>query len=102
MDFRRNHHAAAMMSAVTNRLVSAKTAMTGEVTLRGRVLPIGGLKEKLLAARMAHIEKVLVPAKNRPDVEELSREITKGMEIVFVTSMEEVLREALLGTAEKK
>lgn len=94
--------AAAMMSAVTNRLVSAKTAMTGEVTLRGRVLPIGGLKEKLLAARMAHIEKVLVPAKNRPDVEELSREITKGMEIVFVTSMEEVLREALLGTAEKK
>ena len=94
--------AAAMMSAVTNRLVSAKTAMTGEVTLRGRVLPIGGLKEKLLAARMAHIEKVLVPAKNRPDVEELSREITKGMESVFVTSMEEVLREALLGTAEKK
>lgn len=94
--------AAAMMSAVTNRLVSAKTAMTGEVTLRGRVLPIGGLKEKFLAARMAHIEKVLVPAKNRPDVEELSREITKGMEIVFVTSMEEVLREALLGTAEKK
>ena len=94
--------AAAMMSAVTNRLVSAKTAMTGEVTLRGRVLPIGGLKEKLLAARMAHIEKVLVPAKNRSDVEELSREITKGMEIVFVTSMEEVLREALLGTAEKK
>ena len=94
--------AAAMMSAVTNRLVSAKTAMTGEVTLRGRVLPIGGLKEKLWAARMAHIEKVLVPAKNRPDVEELSREITKGMEIVFVTSMEEVLREALLGTAEKK
>lgn len=94
--------AAAMMSAVTNRLVSAKMAMTGEVTLRGRVLPIGGLKEKLLAARMAHIEKVLVPAKNRPDVEELSREITKGMEIVFVTSMEEVLREALLGTAEKK
>lgn len=94
--------AAAMMSAVTNRLVSAKTAMTGEVTLRGRVLPIGGLKEKLLAARMAHIEKVLVPAKNRSDVEELSREITKGMEIVFVASMEEVLREALLGTAEKK
>lgn len=94
--------ATAMMSAVTNRLASAKTAMTGEITLRGRVLPIGGLKEKLLAARMAHMEKVLVPAKNRPDVEELSREITKGMEIVFVKSMEEVLEEALLGTAEKK
>ena len=86
--------ATAMMSAVTNRLVSAKTAMTGEVTLRGRVLPIGGLKEKLLAARMAHMEKVLVPAKNRPDVEELSKEITKGMEIVFVKSMDEVLKEA--------
>ena len=55
-------------------------AMTGEVTLRGRVLPIGGLKEKLLAARMAQVEKVLVPAKNQPDVEELSKEITKGME----------------------
>ena len=94
--------AAAMMSAVTNRLVSAKTAMTGEVTLRGRVLPIGGLKEKLLAARMAHIEKVLVPAKNRSDVGELSREITKGMENVFAACKEEGLREALLGTAEKK
>ena len=94
--------ATAMMSAVTNRLVSAKTAMTGEVTLRGRVLPIGGLKEKLLAARMAHMEKVLVPAKNRPDVEELSKEITKGMEIVFVTSMEEVLEQALIKTADKK
>ena len=67
-----------------------------------RSFQIVGLKEKLLAARMAHIEKVLVPAKNRPDVEELSREITKGMEIVFVTSMEEVLKEVLLGTAEKK
>lgn len=94
--------AAAMMSAVTNRPASAKTAMTGEVTLRGRVLPIGGLKEKLLAARMAHMEKVLVPAKNRPDVEELSKEITKGMEIVFVTSMEEVLEEVLLKIADKK
>lgn len=94
--------AAAMMSAVTNRLVLAKTAMTGEVTLRGRVLPIGGLKEKLLAARMAHIEKVLVPAKNRPDVEELSKEITKGMKIVFVTSMEEVLEEVLIKNPEKK
>lgn len=94
--------AAAMMSAVTNRPASAKTAMTGEVTLRGRVLPIGGLKEKLLAARMAHMEKVLVPAKNRPDVEELSKEITKGMEIVFVSSMEEVLEAVLLKAADKK
>lgn len=88
--------ATAMLSAVTGHLVSAKVAMTGEITLRGRVLPIGGLKEKLLAARMAHIEKVLVPVKNRPDVEELSKEITKGMEIVFVKEMKEVIREAFV------
>ena len=88
--------AAAMLSAVTERLVSAKTAMTGEITLRGHVLMIGGLKEKLLAARMAHIEKVLVPERNRPDAEELSKEITKGMEIVYVKEMEEVIREAFV------
>ena len=88
--------AAAMLSAVTERLVSAKTAMTGEITLRGHVLMIGGLKEKLLAARMAHIEKVLVPERTRPDVEELSKEITKGMEIVYVKEMEEVIREAFV------
>lgn len=88
--------ATAMLSAVTERLVSAKTAMTGEITLRGHVLMIGGLKEKLLAAKMAHIEKVLVPDKNRPDVEELSKEITKGMDIVYVKEMEEVIREAFV------
>lgn len=88
--------ASAMLSAVTERPVSAKTAMTGEITLRGRVLPIGGLKEKLLAARMAHVERVLVPAKNRPDVEELSKEITKGLEILFVKDMDEVLKEVLI------
>ena len=70
--------------------------MTGEITLRGRVLPIGGLKEKILAAKMAHIQKVLVPEKNRPDMAELSKEITKGLEIVYVKSMEDVLREALV------
>lgn len=88
--------ATAMLSAVTGRLVSAKVAMTGEITLRGHVLMIGGLKEKLLAAKMAHIEKVLVPAKNQPDVEELSKEITKGMEIVYVSEMAEVIREAFV------
>lgn len=88
--------ATAMLSAVTGRLVSAKTAMTGEITLRGHVLMIGGLKEKLLAAKMAHIAKVLVPAKNRPDVEELSKEITKGLEIVYVSEMAEVIREAFV------
>lgn len=88
--------ATAMLSAVTGYPVSAKAAMTGEITLRGRVLPIGGLKEKLLAARMAHIERVVVPEKNRPDVEELSREITKGMEIVYAADMQKVLREVLI------
>ena len=87
--------ATAMLSAVTGRPIAARVAMTGEITLRGHVLMIGGLKEKLLAARMAHIRKVLVPEKNRPDVEELQKEITKGMEIVYVKEMDEVLREAL-------
>ncbi|MDO5416135.1 MAG: endopeptidase La [Lachnospiraceae bacterium] len=86
--------ATAMLSAVTGRKVYAKVAMTGEITLRGRVLPIGGLKEKILAAKMAHIQKVLVPDKNRADISELSREITKGLEIVYVKSMEDVLAEA--------
>ncbi len=86
--------ATAMLSAVTGKKVRANVAMTGEVTLRGRVLPIGGLKEKTLAARMAHIKKVLVPEKNRADMAEISKEITKGMEIVFVKTMEDVVREA--------
>lgn len=91
--------ASAMLSAVTGRRVSAKAAMTGEITLRGRVLPIGGLKEKLLAAKMAHMKKVLVPAKNRPDVEILSKEITKGMEIIFVKHMDEVIEQIFIEEA---
>ena len=87
--------ATAMLSAVTGRAVRCKVAMTGEITLRGRVLPIGGLKEKILAAKMAHMEKVLVPDKNRPDMAELSKEITRGLEIVYVSQMEDVLKEAL-------
>ena len=86
--------ATAMLSAVINRKVRAEVAMTGEITLRGRVLPIGGLKEKILAAKMAHMKKVLVPDKNRPDIAELSREITKGLTIVYVKTMEDVLKEA--------
>ena len=88
--------ATAMLSALTGRAVRHDVAMTGEVTLRGHVLMIGGLKEKLLAARMAQVEKVLVPAKNQPDVEELSKEITKGMEIVYIKEMNEVIREAFV------
>lgn len=88
--------ATAMLSAITEKKVAAKVAMTGEITLRGRVLPIGGLKEKILAAKMAHIEVVLVPDQNRSDIAELSKEITKGLRIVFVKTMEEVLQEALV------
>jgi ATP-dependent Lon protease len=88
--------ATAMLSAVTNRKVNARVAMTGEITLRGRVLPIGGLKEKILAARMAHVEKVLVPDRNRPDIAELSEEIIGGLEIIYVKDMSEVLKEAFI------
>ena len=88
--------ATAMLSAVTGRKVDAKLAMTGEITLRGRALPIGGLKEKILAARMAHMKRVLVPDKNRPDIAELSKEITKGLTIIFVKDMADVLKEALV------
>ena len=88
--------ATAMLSAVTGKKVCASVAMTGEITLRGRVLPIGGLKEKTLAARMAHMKKGLVPDKNRPEMAEISKEITKGMEIVFVKTMDDVVREAFV------
>lgn len=87
--------ATAMISAIAGRKVHADLAMTGEVTLRGRVLPIGGLKEKLLAAKNAGIKTVLIPKKNKVDVDELSSEITKGMEIVPVEHMDEVLEHAL-------
>lgn len=88
--------ATAMISAFTKKKVDCKLAMTGEITLRGKVLPIGGLKEKLLAAKTAGIKKVLVPAENRKDVEEISAEITEGLELVYVETMEEVLEHALV------
>ena len=88
--------ATAILSAITARKVRADLAMTGEITLRGRVLPIGGLKEKLLATKNAGIKTVLVPKENQVDVEELSSEITKGLEIIPVESMDEVLKEALV------
>lgn len=88
--------ATAMLSAITGRKVRADVAMTGEITLRGRVLPIGGLKEKLLAAKSAGIKTVLIPQENKRDVEELSAEITKGMEILPVSRMEEVLEAAFV------
>ena len=92
--------ATAILSAVAERKVKADLAMTGEITLRGRVLPIGGLKEKLLAAKMANIHNVLVPEKNRPDISELSAEITKGLDITYVKGMDEVIRNAFVASAE--
>lgn len=87
--------ATAILSAVTQIPVRADVAMTGEITLRGRVLAIGGLKEKLLAAKMAGIKTVLVPAENKADVSEIQSEITDGLEIVYVSAMPEVLKAAL-------
>ena len=84
--------ATALLSALTERKVRADVAMTGEITLRGRVLPIGGLKEKLLAAGMAGIKRVLVPKENKKDVDEISEEIKAGLEILYVEKMEEVIK----------
>ncbi len=86
----------AIYSAVTGRKVRAKTAMTGEITLRGRVLPIGGLKEKLLAARLAGMDTVMVPEENRVDVEELEEEITEGLDIIFVHKLDDILKHVLV------
>lgn len=88
--------ATALLSAVTHTPVRADLAMTGEVTLRGRVLPIGGLKEKILAAKMAEVKTVLVPKENEKDIEEISEEIKEGLEILYVETMEEVARSALI------
>ena len=84
----------AMLSAITGKPVKHTLAMTGEVTLRGRVLPVGGLKEKILAAKNIGITTVILPAKNRPNVEEIESEITEGLEIVYVEKMDEVLEKA--------
>ncbi|WP_455719016.1 endopeptidase La [Anaerosporobacter sp.] len=88
--------ATAMLSAITGTKVRADIAMTGEITLRGRVLPIGGLKEKILAAKAAKVKLVLVPKKNMSDIEELEKEIVSGIDIKFVDTMEEVLSYALV------
>ena len=87
--------ATAMISAITERPVRADIAMTGEITLRGRVLPIGGLKEKILAAKMAGIKLVIVPVENKRDIEELEAEITEDIKIVFASTMEDVLKWSL-------
>ena len=89
--------ATAMLSAITKKPVRADVAMTGEITLRGRVLPIGGLKEKLLAAKTAGIRTVCVPVQNEADIAEISEEIREGLQICYVKKMEEVLKIAMNG-----
>ncbi len=93
--------ATAVLSAITEIPVFANLAMTGEITLRGRVLPIGGIKEKILAAKMAGITKVIVPKENERDVVRLEAEITEGMEVVYAETMEEILRHAFVRAIEK-
>lgn len=88
--------ATAMLSAIVKKPVRADLAMTGEITLRGRVLAIGGLKEKLLAAKYAKIKEVLVPEENKPDIQEMDKEITDGLTITFVSTMKDVLGRALI------
>jgi ATP-dependent Lon protease len=88
--------ACALASALTEVPVSNTVAMTGEITIRGRVLPIGGLKEKLLAAKSAGVTKVLIPAGNSPDLSEIGEVVKEGLQIELVSSMDEVLGHALL------
>ena len=88
--------ATAIFSTVTGRKVRSDIAMTGEITLRGRSLPIGGLKEKILAAKMAGVKEVLVPLENKKDIEEISDEIKEGLVITFVSNMKEILTRVLV------
>jgi ATP-dependent Lon protease len=90
--------ATALASAFTNRPVRRDVAMTGEVTLRGRVLPIGGLKEKILAARRAGIKTVILPKRNEKDLEEVPKHVRRGMEFIFAETMDDVLPAALRRT----
>ncbi|MBI3622380.1 MAG: endopeptidase La [Nitrospirae bacterium] len=91
--------ATALASALTNAPISKEVAMTGEITLRGRVLPIGGLKEKLLAAKRAGLKTVILPARNRKDIDEVPKHVRKGLHLVYAETMDDVLRVALKRSA---
>ncbi len=87
--------ALAMLSALTNAKIRNDVAMTGEITLRGRVLPIGGLKEKILAGKKAGIVKIILPKQNERDLKEIESEIKQGLEFVLAETMEDVIQNAL-------
>src|SRR5207247_10669568 len=93
--------ATAVVSVLTDRPVRRDVAMTGEITLRGKVLPIGGLKEKLLAAHRAGIKTFILPEKNRKDLHEVPDEVKQSMELVLVRHVDEVLEKALLPAAHR-
>jgi ATP-dependent Lon protease len=94
--------ATSIVSALTGRAVRADTAMTGEISLRGRVLQIGGVKDKLLAAHRAGVARVLIPEENRPDLDELPQWLKETLEILPVSHMDQVLLHALVEASEKK
>jgi ATP-dependent Lon protease len=91
--------ATALISAFTGRKVLSKVGMTGEITLRGRVLPVGGIKEKVLAARRAGVDKVLVPTRNKKDLVEISKKVLRDLKIVYVDQMDDVIAQALSATS---
>lgn len=93
--------ATAIISALTKRAALSHVAMTGEITLRGRVLPVGGIKEKILAAHRAGIKKVLLPAENKRDLEEIPANVKRDLQFVLVEHMDQVLEEALVGLADE-
>jgi ATP-dependent Lon protease len=94
--------AVALISALTGRKVYNNIAMTGEITLRGRVLPVGGVKEKVLAAHRAGIKKVLIPTHNQKDIAELRRKVLRDLQLIYVESMDEVLKHTLAEPPVKK
>jgi ATP-dependent Lon protease len=94
--------ATALASVFTGRPVNKNIAMTGEVTLRGRVLPIGGLKEKTLAAKRMGIKKVILPKRNKKDLDDIPKYIKKDMVFIFADTMEQVLKVALIAKKEQK
>ena len=88
--------ATALISALTGRSVRHDVGMTGEITLRGRVLPVGGLKEKMLTAYRASLKTVIIPKRNKKDLAEIPRRVKRGIDIIFAERMDEVLAKALL------